>query len=857
MKRFTATAPGFFGSAGLCALVLATAPIALGASAPNVPDLSLEELSQLSGYTPEEIQKNFPPIQEWSRIDPSLQPDTLAATFDRSRFNPPPAPGEHPRVYFGPGDLPAIRERLEKDPVARAQWESIKARLLQLSPRSEDWEGIPRDAAGMKASWAGFVSRGLRPDLRAGYRGPWVGGWVNELAAGGDPEGLKGHWGEPVSKAPGRQFLMNLLPWEAFRCLVENDEEGGRRAAAALTRICELFSQHPELYFYENNSWQKIYQLLSSHAIGLAYDWGYPFLTDAQRQTVREFIAKVTRGKTFYAINQVPAFPAGTTNHITIHMNLLCMVLAIEGEQGYDPMVYERCLEGMRKWVYVAAGPLGVPFEDLTKSTYAPRWLIPLAKRGEPMIGTEWFVNHVRKYQLGVMLPWGDQFVFGNAIGKPRREATFKYAHPTDPVVDYIYSITDANQSLFGPDPHPEWSNIRTTYAPLWADVFTVERPLGLAADGSYDWQAARDAMYAHLKKIGEPLTYYSDYGGVLTARTAWDADAAFLFFEPRNVPGGHTFDSRNDFVIASHGRLWSTRGTYWAAEGGSDRRSLIQIDGKGQGHQCLPGKTLEMVDSPLATFCAGDATMAYSYKAGIYNAKTGTGDQLYMDTPNQGRLVPGKLPWMDLTWGELPGWDNGIKGGGRHSRIAPFNPVRYAYRTVGLVKGAHPYFVLADDLRKDDAVHQYDWLMQVPPDLKLLSSGPSEEGGASLVLGDEQGRRLLIRVLEAGENAGEFEELVKGARLEPYSWKHHAKEIECLRLVLPLNSVTARYRLVMLPYKEGDAVPQCAWNPKTRTATVSYPGQTNRIRFAEGENNRTSIVLEQGDKRLATGMAQ
>ena len=842
---------------GLCTLVLVTAQIALGDPAPNVPDLSLEQLSQSSGYTPAEIQKYFPPIQEWSKWDSSLQPDKMAATYARGRFNPTPSPGMHPRVYFGPQDLPAIRERFKNDPVARAQWESIKSRLLQIAPRRADWEDIPGNETAMKAAWAGYVSSGLRPDLRAGYRGPWVGGWVNELAAGKDPEGLSGHWAEPIAKAPGRQHMMNLLPWEAFRCLVEEDAEGGRRVAAALTRICELFSQHPQLYFDEKTSWQNIYQPLSSHAIGLTYDWGYPFITEAQRSAVREFIAKVTRGKTFYALNQVPAYPAGTTNHITIHMNLLCMVLAIEGEEGYDPMVYKRCLEGMRKWVYVAAGPLGAPFEGLTKSTYAPRWLIPLAMRGEPMLGTEWFINHVRKYQLGVMLPWGDQFVFDNQIGKPRRETTFKYAHPQDPVVDYIYSITDENKSLYGADPHPEWMGIRTTYAPMWVDVFSTESPLGLAADGSYDWQAARDKMYEHLKKTGEPLTYYSDYCGVLAARTAWDANAAFLFFEPRNVPGGHTFDSRNDFVIASDGRLWSTRGTFWGAEGNSERRSLILIDGKGQGHQCLPGKTLELVDTPSATFCAGEATMAYSYKAGNYNAKTGQGDPLYADTPNQSRITRSKLPWMDLSWGELPGWDNGIKGGGRHNRIAPFNPVRYAYRTVGLVKGAHPYFVLADDLRKDDAVRQYDWLMQVPPDLKLLQSGPDADGGASLVLGDEQGRRLLIRVLEAGENAGEFDALVKGARLEPYTWKHHATEIHYARLVLPLKSVTARYRLVMLPYKDGDAVPKCVWNAEACTATVTYPGQSDRIQFDGGTNKRTTVILQQQAGRIAIGPAK
>ena len=97
-----------------------------------------------------------------------------------------------------------------------------------------------------------------------------------------------------------------------------------------------------------------------------------------------------------------------------------------------------------------------------------------------------------------------------------------------------------------------------------------------------------------------EPTTYYSDYRGLLTTRTSWKADAAFLFFEPRNVPGGHTWDSRNDFIIASHGRCWNYRPS--GTEGSSDQRSVILIDGEGQGHQCVQGRVLSLDDEARVT---------------------------------------------------------------------------------------------------------------------------------------------------------------------------------------------------------------------------------------------------------------
>ena len=60
-------------------------------------------------------------------------------------------------------------------------------------------------------------------------------------------------------------------------------------------------------------------------------------------------------------LDQVPAFPGNTSNWVIIHMNLLPLVLSIEGEEGYDPAVTARLVEGLRKWVYVACGPKGAP----------------------------------------------------------------------------------------------------------------------------------------------------------------------------------------------------------------------------------------------------------------------------------------------------------------------------------------------------------------------------------------------------------------------------------------------------------------------------------------------------------------
>jgi hypothetical protein len=634
-----------------------------------------------------------------------------------------------------------------------------------------------------------------------------------------------------------------LLPYEAFRCLIEEDEAGGRRVAAALTTICRLFSEHNEQWTKTDN-WQSIYQILSSDAIGLTYDWAYNLMTDQQRKEVRGFIATITQGKQFLGLDQVPAFPGNTSNWIIIHMNLLPLVLSIEGEEGYDALVYERCLEGMRKWVYVASGPDGAPFEGMNKSTYAPQWLLPLAKRGADFIGSEWSKNHVRRFQLGVMLPWGRDFVYETGIGSPRDMTAFKYAHPNDPFVDLIYAGTVL--PLLEHDAQPTWTNIRTTYAPWWPKVVINDDPLGCDGD-KYDFDVRFDSVMATLREQDEPLTYYSDYRGLMTTRTGWGRDEVFLYFEPRNVPGGHTRDSRNEFVLAAHGRLWATRTT--AVEDSSELHSVLLIDGEGQGHQCPQGKTVAMVDEPLATFCVGDARWAYSHAAGS------DADSPVKVTPNNSRLHPSPLPWMDKPWNFLPAWNTGMTGAGRHGHWRDHNPVQYAYRTAGLVRGEHPYALIIDDYRKDDGRHLYQWLMQVPEDVKIVSRSigtPGQDTVLDLVLGEKEGnRRLLLRVLATGAEPSEARLVQTEATLESYEEHDRGHVTTYQRISLPLKSVSGHFIILLYPQRKGHPMPVTVWNRDRTQVTITIGDQEDIVTFAKAESGRTTLRTTRNGKDI------
>ncbi len=81
-----------------------------------------------------------------------------------------------------------------------------------------------------------------------------------------------------------------------------------------------------------------------------------------------------------------------------------------------------------------------------------------------------------------------------------------------------------------------------------------------------------------------------------------------------------------------------------------------------------------------------------------------------------------------------------------------PNNPVQYAFRSAGLVRGAHPYAIVVDDIRKDFATPDYKWLMQLQDDL-IVKEQNVHDGMHDIILAETQGnRRLLVRVFDSTE---------------------------------------------------------------------------------------------------------
>jgi len=806
-----------------------------GKPAPDINGETIDQTAARTGYTAEEIARFFPSIAKWS-VEPAV--GKIASTFAPGRFKAPPKPGIHPRVYFGPDEIPAIRKRLSETHVGKLQYQAIRGRLLQVSPKREDWESVPYKPK--PADIERYRKRGYGILPRMGYRGPWVGGWINELAAGKIPDDMEKQWDQKPHKS-GRHYLMHLLPYEAFRCLIDDDAVGGKRIAAALATLAARFAKDIDKWT-ATNDWQRIYQLISSESLGLGYDWSHKWMTDAQRRIVRKCVADIVRDKTYISLDHLPAFPANTSNWDVIHANMLPMALSIEGEDGSDPNTYKRIAVGLRKWVYVASGPNGAPFEGLDKSFYGAKWLGALAMRGGPLIGTEYSKNHARKFLLHTMLPWGGLHVFETGAMPLRKDIRhFKFAHPDDPVIDLLYGATVRDR--FEQGAVGTWPNCRTTYPPPW-NMHVADDPIG-AADGKYDYDKAFDRVTAGLDGK-EPLGYYSDYRGLMTARSGWDRDAAFLYFEPRNVPGGHTRASRNEFVFAALGRLWAHRTE--EVEDTSEFHSVVLVDGKGQGKsggRCPPGRTVALDDNPNATFAAADAAWAYSHLL-VTADRIRKGAKPVPVTPNDSRLRRSPLPWMDKPWSFLPNWNTGFKPAprrdpGGHGYWIDYNPVKYAYRTCGLVRGEHPYAIIVDDIRKDDAAHEYTWLMQIPDDLKIVSN-EMKKSVADVVLADDSDRRLLVRVFAGGEG---------GLKLDPVTRTFRNRKYAYHRLVMSKKAKIGHFKVMLHAFRKGQVLPETTISADGRQVNVKFGKQTDTLRFSAAKDARTRLSIDRGGKKI------
>lgn len=711
------------------------------------------------------------------------------------RFSPAPAFGVHPRIYFGPDELPDIRNRLRTSAPGIEGMKQIGAytKILELGPSYDRNAAYAKDASGT----ARISNTGLF-DRKAGYDALALGNATVANAYDGT----------------GKSVLAALMSVEAFECLINSDIDpaGTSVRLTKLARAMEVWaaSKLPDPALNHANR-----SLLGGVAFSIAYDLAYNAMTPTQRDTIRQAVAKIApKAGEIWGVGITPC--ALTSNWAALNSYQLPMLLAFEGEPGFVEDRVHEFAEVYYNFLTYGYGPSGAIYEGEGKGFVFATEVISLAKRGYNFFGHPHMRAYAQKRLPSMLQPYGFAFTLGDTLGgsgtdvvlgKGRVQiedvAGLRYVYPNMPEIDFVWrNMIEKNggYDFINCSPRGSYSTnlIQTVvfalpYSPLtWAQHSAqTQKPAFIAADR-----------------------------GLVDMRSAVDTPNAMqLQFFCRQNMGGHTYADRNSFALSALGRLWvrvvSTGNSLFIGE--SRYHSMPLVNGLGvktnpkEGQKARqPQRLAAVVDNPLATFATGDATYAYSWEydwsatQNATSAETATvpsGWSRVTETYNSFLRDPIADPHYDIPFYKYPAWN--AVGKVEFVLKKAFNPLFQAYRTAGVVRnGSTPYALLIDDIQRNTSSANYTWLAQIPDDLNIVSATASN-GQRDIILAPTSGTgRLLVRFLRENASAQapaatDFATLVSGNTT--YSFK---------RLVVNTTAVNPGWIVMLYPHNAGDALP-------------------------------------------------
>ena len=372
------------------------------------------------------------------------------------------------------------------------------------------------------------------------------------------------------------------------------------------------------------------------------------------------------------------------------------------------------------------------------------------------------------------------------------------------------------------------------------------------------------------------PLTFNDPGHGLLQARTGNDKDALYLMFEARpDLRGvGHQHHDSGHFYLASDGEMWATEAG--PKNSFSADHNTVQIDGRGHSDISAAPRVgyLGTLVNDAAAFASANLRNAYDCgwttpmhfswlmeenRKGLWKLQPDMDSELvayYKGTQNVKMRIWGESYWQN-NWGPV-------------MRI-PGNPVLYAWRSAGIVRGKHSYALIVDDINKDDKEHYYEWLMQMPNGMRLanmplrVKSAPAIlltraaatqpwDSGRSVETLPKGTPAMLVCLLEAGRDDDEDKPVLANVvendnfpfRLEQFgSPQRPGSAAVKTRLAIGQRAVDPAFRVLMVPVRTGGEMPEIQWDAGSNSATIQWHDQKDECVFTKGPEKRTRVVLK------------
>jgi hypothetical protein len=839
-------------------LLLGSLAVALGSDQPPAPPLdSIVKASEYGDKTVWSYEQQDNKPLPWTLFKPNdfaTVPTTFDGTGVRDVGEVPP-PDVHPRIFFSPDDLPALRKRLKETHAGQEAYKNVLeyANALKMTYDEKADYAQPDWMAG------NFSVHGRCPVFRIGsYKNRED--YFSELADG---------------KKPSKDFnWYGGMTAEAFRALIENDAEAGQKVIRALITAINIDHQGwgdhmkfspegypPYLTHYPPRS-NGMGTRSESSSIGMIYDFTYNWMTPEQRKIIHDDLVLRSAWEDNYGtFNNADA----SRSNFATFSHFLYDSLAIEGEAGYNDLKVRGLYRGWRNFYSTSFFESGAIYEGEGKSLLGMDATVAftrLAKKynWQPLAWHPTPRNHFGNFTPLSVLPTQDAFAIFDLLGgvnnpsvcKPEDVMIAHYLYPDNKRLDMVYRMVVGDDFRNLPN-RPDGPQNNTILAALFATDFDPTNTP---------------------EKLGMPNTFFCGQRAMMLTRSSWDKDASFLTFHERGASGGHPYRDRNGIMFTGKGRAWVTipnqNGEYnaWMC-------NTALIEGC-EPNNTTPGRVVDFKDNPLATFIVGDAKYCWDWSWLRVNKTTDdhliTVDDLEQKKPLDfgPAMQPVEQCFNDFAYTKIHSaeYDRPLKeerdwvhvDGFITPYLRMFNtPVLKAFRTAGLVRGPHPYALIVDDFQRDAFPAKYNWNLTMLPDVQLVKGAiPGALPGDVVLAG--QGSLAGDGSLKPGEPALLIRPLeMKGRVQAPILSMRQARRdasasgIVAQFPVLTLSTLAASpdFKIMLYAFRNGEPLPHTKWDEGHANVSVRWADQNDQLEFSAGSAGKTNVRVTRDNQEL------
>lgn len=839
--------------------------------------------------TPEQLALLNGPETTWET--------TPKSTFDETGFNQKmlgskvPTPGVYPRILFSPEDVPVIAKRIESQVLGKKSLLEMEVLFKKSwwNPATDDGKLFDKLASGDIAEFRtkhALFNENPFANYKPGIQNSHVSYIPECLTAMGLYALLRNDdkLGKKVAKAFVNYYRLREPFIDAWNST--SDSEFG---SSAIQGDGSLFAMNGN---GSSTHWRGMHGTVAHMNLGLGFDFCAKWLDDAQKKDMYRIIAKATYGRRAYGQDAPIRFR--DVNWVGWDLPHYLALLAIEGQEGLDREALEENQKTVRAFCQWGIDPSGVVFESNGKSPgsfqFVLHSLVALARRGENLFGhPHWRNLLVGQIQMTspsgkVVVNSGTQY-FPHSRQKlsPSLVDAFKAFYPEQRFSDYLLAEFRSE-----PEEAKRWSLMFNpeTYAQEMAQERRLRLPSptypGFVRSVLYD----TDYVPATREDLSLPLDFNAPVQGIASSYSDRSTNAVWICLQVRPnhyLGAGHHHADAGMFHFSGLGLDWFTESSQSQNYMGKlhnqvlvDGRSEAEPLERGERKYMKPGAPLASVASVTGqvvhkgifvngynaagvflgmksgkdfSMANADLTYAYSYRWCTQPAQDWSGEGI--DTgwevdpsPEILKIFAGTARYKLRPWW-MPLYSNYIP-----TSRAPYNPMKYVYRSTALVRGKHPYGLIIDDLKKDEEDHLYQWTAMLGGGIWQAEFEGLAENQMVLAKREEltaypevrplitpQPGEPLLLVCALGLKKLGKEPLMKVSQ-EPCGADRYGKETFYQRIAIAQTAHQVNYRVLLIPFRMGEPLPQVSGN------TVNWKDQTDTFDFTTGADGRTHSAL-------------